>query len=183
MEKNKKKPWRKISQRYVYEHYPFIKIRRDSVIQPDDKKGKYTVAERPDSVTIIAEKKDKEFYLVEQWRYPLDRKTLEFPSGGVKEGENSKAAAIRELAEELGLKALYWKKIGEVYPSPSFIRNKNHIFLAKKLKKVKYPADATEQDIKIHIFSYEKIVDMITTEKIKDIFLVSALWYYKNNKK
>ncbi len=180
MGKSGEKPWQKISQRYVYEHYPFIKVRRDSVIQPNGEKGKYTVGERPDAVFIIAETEKKEIYLVKQWRYPLDKETLEIPAGGVNKGESPKAAAIRELAEEVSLKASSWEKLGEAYPSPSFIKNKGFIFLARKLEKINYPADPTERDMKIYKFSYEKIVEMIKSGKIEDVFSISALWYYKN---
>jgi ADP-ribose pyrophosphatase len=177
-----KKPWKKLSQRYVYEHDPFIKVRRDLVIQPDGKKGKYTVVERPDAVVIVAKTKQGKFYLVKQWRYPLNRNSLGFPVGGIVDGEVPKTAAIRELAEEAGIKASSWKEIGSWYPSPWIINTTAYVFLAEGLRKIEHSADATEKDIIVRQYSYNQLTKMIKEGKIKNAFTIIALWYYEASK-
>ena len=175
----RKNPWKKLSQRYVYEHDPFMKVRRDLVIQPDGKKGKYTVVERPDAVVIVAKTKQGKFYLVKQWRYPLNRNSLGFPVGGIVDGEVPKTTAIRELAEEVGIKASFWKEIGNYYPSPGIINNMVYVFLAEGLKKIEHPADDTEKDIVVRQYSQNQLTKMIKEGKIKDAITITALWYYE----
>ena len=52
----------------------------DQVIKPDGVYATHEIVERRDIVTIIAREK-KTFYLVEQYRYPINARSLEFPQG------------------------------------------------------------------------------------------------------
>ena len=44
------------------------------------------------------------FYLVKQWRNPIEDWVLEFPAGTLNENEDHEVALIRELQEEIGMK-------------------------------------------------------------------------------
>lgn len=60
---------------------------------------------QPDGVIlygVYGEEKDK-VVLVRQYRYPLGDYVYEFPAGLVEEGEEMRAAGIREMYEETGL--------------------------------------------------------------------------------
>ena len=64
-------------------------------------------ADVPDAVVIIPILKSKKSHsldtlLVEQFRPPVNKYTLEFPAGLVDTGESAKQAALRELWEETG---------------------------------------------------------------------------------
>jgi ADP-ribose pyrophosphatase len=56
----------------------------------------------PPAVIILPVTLDGNFIVVRQFRPALGRMTLEFPAGGVDEGENPATAADRELREEAG---------------------------------------------------------------------------------
>ena len=68
------------------------------------------------------------------------KKVFLLPGGGAKKGESRRRAAIRELREETGLKAHYWKYLF-TYHEPRYtlegkkrkIRNLHKIFLIKAL--------------------------------------------------
>ena len=57
---------------------------------------------RPNGVTIYSLLENK-VVLVRQYRYPLGGYVYEFPAGLVEPGEDSSAAAVREMYEETGL--------------------------------------------------------------------------------
>lgn len=99
---------------------PFVNLYELDRESKTGQKGKYYVASRakeesrlklktrenhPDGVIIYSlygEKQDK-VVLVRQYRYTIDDYVYEFPAGLVEEGEDFKAAGIREMKEETGL--------------------------------------------------------------------------------
>jgi ADP-ribose pyrophosphatase len=176
-----KNPWKKINQRHVYEHNPFLKVRKDHVFLPNGKLGIYSVIERPDTVIMICSSTDNKIYFVRQWRYPINKASLELPMGLINKGESTKSAAIRELQEETGVKAKNWQKISNYYPANGLTTNKVHVFIAEEKKKVKVNPDPSEY-LEIEKYSFKKIKQMIKDEKIKDGFTITALWYYEKFK-
>jgi ADP-ribose pyrophosphatase len=67
---------------------------------------------RPDGVVAFVLDRAGAVVLVEQYRPPLGRATLEMPAGSVEEGESLEAAVIREVLEETGLVCEDWYQIG-----------------------------------------------------------------------
>ena len=59
-----------------------------------------------------------ETILVEQFRPPVDRKTLELPAGLIDKGESASAAALRELKEETGFVGEVRSVSAEICMSP-----------------------------------------------------------------
>lgn len=62
----------------------------------------FHVADAPDAVTVVALTPGGELVMVEQWRHPLQRVTVELPAGIMEPGETPEQAAVRELREETG---------------------------------------------------------------------------------
>ena len=56
----------------------------------------------PDGIIVLAMTEKDEIVLVRQFRPALGQDTLEFPAGGIDQGETPEQAAIRELHEETG---------------------------------------------------------------------------------
>lgn len=65
-----------------------------------------------------------------QFRHAADQYLLELPAGRVDPGENTLAAAKRELIEETGYRAKKWTRLVRYYASPGFVGEWMEIYLA-----------------------------------------------------
>jgi len=83
-------------------------------------------------------------HLIREYKYPLDRVSLEVVSGGIEEGETPRQSAERELREEAGLEAELWKDLGLIDPFTTSVRGANHLFVAAGLRHVGQSLDQGE---------------------------------------
>jgi ADP-ribose pyrophosphatase len=65
--------------RVVYQNR-WMRVREDAIERDDGSAGIYGVIEKPDFALIIPIENDS-LYLVEQYRYPVAARFLEFPQG------------------------------------------------------------------------------------------------------
>ncbi|MCP4180111.1 MAG: NUDIX hydrolase [bacterium] len=104
----------------------------------ENRKGKFTIIDSPDWVTIIPIIKNSQgndcVLIVNQFRHGCSTLTKEFPAGMVDTGEEPLDAALRELQEETGYRAGKITEIGAVNPNPAFMSNRTYTFLAEDLK-------------------------------------------------
>ena len=100
---------------------------------------------RKSAVSVFPITHTYDVYLASQYRYTLQKKTLEAVAGIIEDGEQPLEAAKRELKEELGLTAETWDSLAAVEQSASIIRATQHLFLARDIKRGKaFPEDSEE---------------------------------------
>jgi len=128
-----KNPWKTLTTETIFQN-PWIKLIKNEVLTPTGKPGAFTVLEAKPFVIVVA-LRDDALLMVEQYRYPLNRPTIEFPAGGLEAGEEPLAAAQRELQEETGYEAADWEDAGDIYEIVSISRQPGHIFIARNLRK------------------------------------------------
>jgi len=89
------------------------------------------IVRHPGAVSVVALHDDGTVVLERQFRAALGRELLEIPAGKLDvEGEDPAAAAARELAEEVGLAATTWTRLGSFYNSPGFTDEHSITYLA-----------------------------------------------------
>ncbi len=110
-----------------------IKVRVDRVAMPNGHEAKREVVEHPGAVAIAALTEAGEILLVRQYRRAPDRILREIPAGKLEPRETPLECAQRELAEETGLAAAEWTKLGAFFTSPGFADEFIHLFLAREL--------------------------------------------------
>jgi ADP-ribose pyrophosphatase len=96
---------------------------------------------------------DGHVILVEQFRVPLGRMSLELPAGLVgdeEEGEEVEAAAIRELEEETGYRADRMVNLGRFNASPGMSSEGFTLLRAEGLTKVGEGGGVAGEDILVH---------------------------------
>lgn len=86
-----------------------------------------------DSVMVIPRLPNALFVMVRQLRVPTGGIFLEFPGGGIRQGESSEAAARRELAEETGYAARALRHLGNLHPCNGLSSETCSIFVADGL--------------------------------------------------
>ncbi len=166
-------PWEKVSTRVVYDN-PWIRVREDEVVRPDGQPGIYGVVHFKNVAVGVLAVEDGMLYLVGQCRYPLERYSWEIPEGGCPEGGDPLEAARRELAEETGLRARLWTKLGEAHLSNSVSDELAVWFLAEGLEQGEQRPEGTER-LQVRRVSLEEALRMVGAGEITDALSVMAI--------
>ncbi len=144
MDEETKNPWRTLATSEVYAN-PWLSVREDRVIRPDGAPGIYGVVHFKHIAVGVLPVEDDHVYLVGQYRYPLGRYSWEIPEGGCAADEDPLLAAQRELAEETGLRARRWQRMGTAHLSNSVSDELAIWFLATELTQGEHKPEGTEQ--------------------------------------
>jgi ADP-ribose pyrophosphatase len=143
MSSNIKGPFEFLSRKTVYDN-PWLRVCEDKVIRPGGGEGYFGVVHMKAGSTVLAISDDGDAYLVKEYKYAVERESLELMSGGLEDEETPLEAARRELKEELGLEAREWIDLGVVDPFTSLINSPNYLFLALGVEEGEPNRDETE---------------------------------------
>ena len=139
---------RTTSSREAYRN-PWIRVREDTVEFPDGTTGLYGVVERPDFALVLPSEENG-FWLVEQYRYALGRRSWEFPQGTWGPGDDGspEELARAELAEETGLRAGRLEHLGRLDLAPGLMTQLFDVWLATELTPGPTAREASEADMR-----------------------------------
>jgi len=121
-----------ISTRRVYEGR-VVSLRVDRVRLADGRVTEREIVEHGGAVGVVALDDDGNVLLVRQFRSALGMQLLEIPAGTLRAGEDPRACASRELAEETGYSAQQIEPLYAFYSSPGFSNERIWLFLATGL--------------------------------------------------
>lgn len=136
--------WKKIDGHIAHEN-PWWSYRRDIVELPSGNRGEYHFVHTPGSVMLLPRQDDGDFVLVRQYRYLNDRESIEFPAGGIKQGQTAVEAAAAELREEAGLEAGELRELGRYNPFNGVTDEFCIVSLATALRPCRAQPDDTEE--------------------------------------
>ena len=157
----------------------WMRVREDRFERADGSTGVYGVVDKPDFAIVVAEQ-DGVFHLVEQFRYPVGRRSWEFPMGGWPPGKSGSMLELAqaELREETGLTAASWRLLGRQNEAVGFCSQGFEIFSATGLTPGDHAREETEADMVYRSFSEPQLRDMIVNGTILDAATVAAygLW-------
>ncbi|MFD0683581.1 NUDIX domain-containing protein [Actinomadura fibrosa] len=159
---------RQVGTRVVYEN-PWMTVREDEVERLDGSRGIYGVVDKPDFALVIPAENGG-FHLVEEYRYPIGRRTWSFPQGtmpGTRRADPEELAR-RELAEEAGLRAGTLRHLGRLNSSHGTSSQAFDAFLATDLTAGEAAREHEEQDMRQRWVSRAEFKAMIRDGSITD---------------
>lgn len=157
-------PWKIKKSQEKYKN-PWMKVREDKVIQPNGKEGVFGVVEMLNGACILPLDDDGCVYLINQFRYTIEKNSIEVAGGSINKGEEILETAKRELKEETGIMADEWIFLGTIYPMTTAVKSSSALYLARKLQFVKATPEGTEQ-IKVLKVKLEEALNMVMNERI-----------------
>ena len=136
---------------------------------------KATVLEAPDWVNVVTLTPEGKLVVVRQYRFGLGERTTEIPAGIIEQGEDSREAAARELAEETGYTSAEWDYLGWSTPNPAFLDNRCHHWLARGAVQTAAPELDPGENLQTAEISLEELRGEITSGRFRHSLAFSAL--------
>lgn len=178
-------PWSIEHENKKYQTPIFNLLQRKMVLQSDEEQneGNFYVLEAPEWINVIPITVDDEVILVEQYRYGIERPTLEIPGGMVDPGEKPEEAAERELLEETGYRSDAWSSLGKVSANPAIMDNFAHLYLAEGCQYERAQNPDTHERLNIHLMPINQFLDYVADGIIHHSIVVAAVARYLLSKK
>jgi len=165
---------RRLGSGVVYEDN-WMRLRRDEIERRDGSRGTYAFVEKRDFALVIPAEGGG-FHLVEEYRYPIGRRTWSFPQGGWPAGETGEPEELArlELAQETGLSARSVVRLGRLHVAHGITNQAGHYFLATGLERGTPEREAEEQDMRQAWVTRARFEEMIGAGLITDDSTVAA---------
>lgn len=147
---------------------PWFDVRHDAVVRPDGCRDTYMHVVSPGSVTVLAMDNRGRVMLTRQWIYTHGCTQWRLPGGGIdQEDRDSLAAAHRELAEETGLIAANWVRLGQVHEADSLSNHVDSVFFATDLTSASQCLRPGEYDLQTSWMSFDSILDLVLSGEMR----------------
>ncbi len=137
------KPYKQISTSVRFQN-PWWRYCLDQIELPSGKPGEYHYVLTYGSSMVIPVDDRNRLLLVRQYRYTGQRDSIEFPCGGLKEGDTHETAAANELVEETGFVSGRMVPVGSFNPCNGLLEETCMVYVARDLRFVGPRPDETE---------------------------------------
>ena len=153
-----------------------LTLNLERVQLPNGRVAVLEVAHHPGGAAVVAVDGQGRVCLLRQFRHAAGGWLDELPAGKLDGGEPPLQCAQRELAEEAGMLAQRWDKLGEFFSSPGVLTEVIHLFLARELA----PTDARPEEHEVFEASWiplEEAVQLAAGAGLHDAkSVIGLLW-------
>jgi ADP-ribose pyrophosphatase len=132
------------------------------------------IVRHPGGAAIIAVDEELRLCLLRQYRHAAGGWIWELPAGKREHGEDPLYTAQRELAEEAGLRASSWHKLGTTLTTPGFCDEIIHLYLAQGLTTVAQGIEPHEL-LECHWLPWTRAQEWIHSGAITDAKSIVAI--------
>jgi len=130
----------------------------------------------PGSAVILALDENLSVFFVRQYRHATRKYLLELPAGSLEPGERPEATAVRELQEEVGLRAQNLEKLCEFFVSPGFLQEKMWLFLATGLTEAQQRLE-DDEILDVVRLPFAEALERVTAGEIQDAKTIIGLLF------
>ena len=155
-----------------------IHLFKDEILLPNGNKGVREVIRHPGAVCVLPFTEDGQVVFVNQFRYALNKVTLEVPAGKLEKGEDPMEAAKRELYEETGFGGGEWSHFMTISPNAGACTNYSHTFLAIGVEPLSTQHLEESEDIKIVLMEPDEVIRMLRNDEFHQAMMAAPLWKY-----
>lgn len=126
-----------------------VRLAIESLTLPNGEPLELEIVRHSGGAAVVALDRGEQVCLLRQYRHAAGGWLWELPAGRLEAGEPPATTARRELAEEAGLLANDWLKLGETLTTPGFCDELIHLYLARDLREI--PAQPERHElIEVH---------------------------------
>ncbi len=172
--------FRRVGERTVHQGYIWS-VAVAEFEAPDGSRFERDIVRSPGAVGVVPLLFDPEgvasVVLVEQYRPALEREVLEIPAG-MRDvvGEHPETTAVRELAEEVGLRARNLEALTVIVPSPGMSDATTHLYLATGCEAVADSRQGPEEEaMRVLHLALSEAVELVRNGSIVDAKSVVGL--------
>lgn len=166
---------RTLNSRLVYEN-AWMRVREDRICHADGHEGVYGVVEKDDFALIVPVEANGDLWVVEQFRYPVTGRYVEFPQGSWEGQRDVQAEALArgELAEETGLLAGRLEHAGHLYEAYGFSNQGFDVWIASDLARGTPRRTVEEQGMQARRITRQQWRELLIAGQIKDAPSIAA---------
>ena len=135
----------------------------------------YLLAQTREYAVMFALTDDCRVPLVQQYKHGAGKLLYDLPAGYLDAGEESLAAAQRELLEETGYISEDWQHLGSVVLDTNRSDARAHMFLARSARQVSAPHLDDTEDIVMHLHTPAQLLAMVRSGEMDSIASVTCL--------
>jgi 8-oxo-dGTP pyrophosphatase MutT (NUDIX family) len=129
----------------------------------------------PGAAAVVAVDDEQRVCLVRQYRHGIEDFLWEIPAGKLDAGEAPEICAVRELAEETGVRARQWSSLGLYLPAPGIFTEIIHLYLARDLQ-IGAPAPDADEELELQWLPIEAALQRVQHGELNDGKTALALW-------
>jgi ADP-ribose pyrophosphatase len=145
-------------------------------IKEQGKVHKREVVLHPGSAVILALDENLSVFFVRQYRHATRKYLLELPAGSLEPEERPEDCAVRELQEEVGLRAQKLEKLCEFFVSPGFLQEKMWLFLATGLTNTQQRLE-DDEILDIVRLPFAEALERVSAGEIQDAKTIIGLLF------
>ncbi len=161
---------------------PVFRIESGIVREPGGVRARRDIIRHSGSVAILPVADDGRIILVRQYRCVFGVPLVELPAGRIDGGETARAAARRELREEIGMDARRFERLLRIVPSPGFLDETVTIYRASGLFRSVAEPDPDER-IEILTLPLAEALAACRSGRIDDAKTLTALLLEERGRK
>ncbi len=172
------KKWERLSTAPFFD-CPFYTFSHDRYRLPDGSVGDYYYLDIAGASMVVPLTDEGKLVMVRQYRYLMQRSSVEFPAGGMRLPDRDPVAnAHKELREEAGLEADIMEEIGAFAPYNGASNETCHVYLARGLRRVRPEPDPTEE-MELLQLRPDDVARLIGRGEIWDGQTITSFYYFR----